>query len=114
VAYQKNFWRGESVRTNGREDKIRGNPEAPPMHHGPGEFDMSMGNGADSPKLGSSQPRVTGNRPNDELPLKSAGKNRRLHMVMQAQALRQHRLADDGTSTAAIGGGAGSAAGGGT
>ena len=46
--YQRNFWRGEIKRTNGREDGIRGNPEAPNMHHGPGEFDMDMATGSDA------------------------------------------------------------------
>lgn len=112
MSYQKNFWKGESVRHNGREDRIRGNPEAPPMHDGPGEFDMDMGTGSDSPKLGSSQPRVKGNRKGDEFPLKHANvKPRARHQVLMAHALR---MSDDGTSTAAIGGGAGAGAGGGT
>ncbi len=114
MAYQKKFWKGESMRTNGREDHIRGNPEAPPMHGGPGDFDADIPDGADEPKRGSSQPKVKGG--SDELPLRSAhkGKARQLHQVLMAHALRMHRMADDGTNTAAIGGGAGSAAGGGT
>ena len=106
--YQKKFWKGESARHNGREDKIKGNPEAPPMHDGPGEFDMDMGNGADSPKLGSSQPRVTGNKRNDELPLRHAHvkpKSHQMRQVLMAHALRNH-VSTGGTTTAAIGGGA--------
>ena len=111
MSYQKKFWKGESMRTNGREDGIRGNPEAPNMHKGPGEFDMDMKTGSDSPKLGSSQPRVKGNQSKDELPLKHANVHPRRRQVLMAHALR---MSDDGTSTASIGGGAGSAAGGGT
>ena len=103
--YQRKFWKGESKRTNGREDGIRGNPEAPPMHKGPGEFDMDMATGSDV-KLGSSQPRVTGNKRNDELPLKHAHvkPRRQMRQVLMAHALRQHSA--NGTTTAAIGGGA--------
>ena len=141
MAYQKKFWRGESMRTNGREDRIRGNPEAPPMHHGPGEFDSDEPDGADAPKKGTSQPRSKGGSTNDELPMMSQKK--KLRTVLRAQALRQHplqysqpvpqrpleksqpvrqrplektksvkRMSANGTSTAAIGGGSGSAAGG--
>ena len=104
---QKNFWRGEAKTTKGREDRLRGNPEAPPMHDGPGEFDADMPDGADAPEKGKSQPRSKGNPPNDELPLMSQKK--KLKQVLRAHALR---MSANGTSTAAIGGGAGSAAGG--
>jgi hypothetical protein len=113
--YQRQFWKGEAWRHHGREDTIRGNREAPPMHEGPGEFDMSMGSGADSPHLGTSQPRVKGNKPNDEIPLKHANvkPHRRLHQVLMAHALR---YGPDGTTmgTAVGGGAAGGGAGGGT
>jgi hypothetical protein len=106
MAYQRAFWKGQSVRTNGREDKIRGNPEAPPMHNGPGDFDMGMGSGADAPKLGTSQPRVKGNL-SGELPLRHAHtqpKRRQLQQVLRAHALRN---SDDGTTMGtAVGGGA--------
>ena len=105
MAYQTKFWKGESVRHNGREDRIRGNPEAPPMHDGPGDFDKDMGTGADAPKLGSSQPRVK--KGGDELPLKHAHvqpKSRQRRQVLMAHALR---MSDDGTTAGtAVGGGA--------
>ncbi len=110
--YQAKFWRGESVRHNGREDRIRGNPEAKPMHEGPGEQDTDMPTGADAPKTGKSQPKSTAS--SGELPLKHAHvkpKSRARRQVLMAHALR---MSDDGTSTASIGGGAGSAAGGGS
>ena len=107
MAYQNRFWKGESVRHNGREDRIRGNPEAPPMHEGPGDFDKGMPKGADAPPEGTSQPKVT-KRGGDEFPLKHANiKPRRhgqLHQVLMAHVLRK---ADDGTTMGtAIGGGA--------
>ena len=119
MAYQKNFWKGESVRHNGREDRIRGNPEAPPMHDGPGEFDMDMDGGADKPNRGESQPKARGNKRNDELPLKHAHvkPHRQRHQVLMAHALRMHsKMGDDGTTmgTAIGGGAAGGGAGGGT
>ena len=106
MAYQKNFWRGESVRHNGREDRIRGNPEAPAMQEGPGEFDTDMPTGANASKTGSSQPKS--GRSSGELPLKHAHvhpKSRQRHQVLMAHALR--RMADDGTTNGtAVGGGA--------
>jgi hypothetical protein len=121
MAYQDAFWKGQSVRTNNR-DKIRGNPEAKPMHKGPGEFDEDMGTGADAPKLGSSQPRSKGpGARSDELPLKHAHtqpKRRAQHQVLMAHALRMHMgnqgMSDDGTTmgTAVGGGAAGGGAGG--
>jgi len=115
MAYQRQFWKGESLRHNGREDRIRGNPEAPPMHEGPGDFDSDMGTGADAPKLGSSQPKVKAG--SSELPLKSAHikpKSQQRRQVLMAHALRQHGLSDDGTTmgTAVGGGAAGGGAGG--
>ena len=111
MAYQRKFWRGDIKTAKGREDKIRGNPEAPPMHGGPGDFDDDIPEGADEPKRGSSQPKAKGNS-SGEIPLPShKHKKHRVHSVLRAMALR---MADDGTSTAAIGGGSGSAAGGGT
>src|SRR5689334_23380331 len=110
MAYQRNFWKGQITTHKGREDTIRGNPEAPPMHGGPGDFDGDLGTGADAPKLGSSQPRVKGNN-SGELPLRHANtlpRRRQMQQVMRAQALRR---SDDGTNTAAIGGGAGTGAG---
>ncbi len=107
MAYQKSFWKGESLRHNGREDTIRGNPEAPPMHEGPGEFDMDMATGADKPNLGTSQPRVKGNNRPDEFPLKSAGK--KPHSSQRRQVLMAHVLRNgpDGTTMGtAVGGGA--------
>jgi len=105
VAYQKNFWKGEAKRTNGREDTIRGNPEAPPMHDGPGEFDTDMPTGADAPKTGKSQPKS--GKSSGELPLKHAHvqpKSRARRQVLMAHVLRN---SDDGTTNGtAVGGGA--------
>jgi hypothetical protein len=106
MAYQRAFWKGQSVRHNGREDRIRGNPEAPPMRQGPGEQDTDMPDGADAPKKGSSQPK-SGNPGSGELPMRHAHvkpKSRQRRQVLMAQALRQHSA--NGTTTAAIGGGA--------
>lgn len=113
MAYQKNFWKGESMRHHGREDKIRPNKEAPPMHEGPGEFDMDMDGGADKPNLGTSQPRVKGNKRNDELPLRHAHvkPHRQRHQVMMAHALRQHSTGGTTEGTAVGGGAAGGGAG---
>lgn len=102
---QKNFWKGQSVRHNGREDRIRGNPEAPPMQDGPGEFDTDMPTGANASKTGSSQPKS--GKSSDELPLKHAHvkpRSRQLRQVLMAHALRK---SDDGTTNGtAVGGGA--------
>ena len=107
MAYQNKFWKGESKRTNGREDKIRGNPEAPPMHDGPGPGDDKDAKGADAPPEGSSQPKVQGNSKGDEFPLRHAHvkpRRRQMQQVLMAHALRK---ADDGTTQGtAIGGGA--------
>jgi hypothetical protein len=116
MAYQRAFWKGQIMRTNGREDGMRPNPEAPPMHNGPGEFDMSMETGANKPNLGTSQPRVKGNKNRDELPLKHAHvqpRSRARHQVLMAHALRN---GPDGTTmgTAVGGGAAGGGAGGGS
>ncbi len=89
--YQKKFWRGESVRHNGREDRIRGNPEAPPMHEGPGASDELDREGADLPNRGTSQPKTRGNKKPDEFPLKHAHvkpKSRQMQQVLMAHALR--------------------------
>lgn len=103
--YQAKFWKGQILRHHGPGDRIRPNPEAPAMNGGPGETDMSMGTGSDSPKLGSSQPRATANPSKDELPLKHANVHprRRMHQVMMARALRG---ADGTTMGTAVGGGA--------
>lgn len=106
MAYQRHFYKGEIKTTKGREDTIRANPEAPPMHGGPGDMDNDMPDGADEPNRGTSQPKVKGG--SGELPLKSQSRKARLHQVMRAHVLRESA---NGTSTAAIGGGAGSAAG---
>ena len=107
MAYQTKFWRGESMRHNGREDRIRPNPEAPPMHAGPGASDENQPKGADAPPEGTSQPKTTGNKNTDEFPLRHARvlpKRRQLHQVLMAHVLRK---ADDGTTMGtAIGGGA--------
>jgi len=90
MAYQRAFWKGQSVRHNGREDRIRGNPEAPPMRQGPGEQDTDMPDGADAPKKGSSQPK-SGNPGSGELPMRHAHvkpKSRQRRQVLMAQALR--------------------------
>ena len=119
----KRFWKGESVRHNGREDRIRGNPEAPPMHGGPGASDEEEMTGADKPNLGTSQPRTKGNVKGDEFPLKHAHvkpHRHQMHQVLMAHALRMHfgnsKMGDDGTTqgTAIGGGAAGGGAGGGT
>lgn len=99
MAYQGKFWKGEIKTTKGR-DTIRGNPEAPPMHGGPGDMDDSMPDGADSPNRGSSQPKAKGGG-SDELPMMSQVKKRK--QVLRAHALR---VSANGTTTAAIGGGA--------
>ena len=114
--YQAKFWRGQPLRHHGREDTIRGNPEAPPMHQGPGEFDEDD-RGMDKPHLGTSQPQSKRSGM-DEFPLRSAGRvphrHKQLHLVMMAHALRNHRFGDDGTTmgTAIGGGAAGGGAGG--
>lgn len=105
MAYQKRFWKGQIERANGREDKIRGNPEAPNMHQGPGDFDADIPDGADAPKKGSSQPK-SGSPGSGELPLRHAHvqpKSRARKQVLMAHALR---TSANGTTTAAIGGGA--------
>jgi hypothetical protein len=107
VSYQRGFWKGEIRRHTGYEDKIRGNPEAPPMRGGPGEFDEDD-RGMDKPKLGTSQPTAVKGK--DEMPLRSANvkphRHKALHQVLKAMALRRH-MADDGTTMGApIGGGA--------
>jgi len=106
MAYQGKFWRGNIERHNGREDRIRPNPEAPPMHEGPGDFDKGIPKGADAPPEGSSQPKVT-KKGGDEFPLRHAHtlpRRRQLHQVLMAHVLRK---ADDGTTMGtAIGGGA--------
>lgn len=114
MAYQGRFWKGQIERNVGASgDKIRPNPEAPPMHGGPGEFDGM--NGASEVKLGSSQPRSKGNPASDEFPLRHANvqprRHSRMHQVLMAHALRMHLggggKADDGTTMGtAIGGGA--------
>ena len=105
MAYQKQFFRGESVRHNGREDHIRGNPEAKPMHEGPGDFDADMPDGGDAPSKGKSQPKVKAS--SGELPLRHAHvqpKSRARRQVLMAHALR---MSDDGTTAGtAVGGGA--------
>jgi hypothetical protein len=111
MAYQDKFWRGQIKTHKGREDTIRGNPEAPPMHEGPGDFDKDMPKGADAPPEGSSQPKVKGNSKGDEFPLRHAHvKPRRhgqLHQVLMAHVLRKGGESDDGTTMGtAVGGGA--------
>jgi hypothetical protein len=105
MAYQRNFWRGEIKRTNGREDTIRGNPEAPAMQDGPGEFDGDLPMGADNPKPGTSQPKS--GKSSGEIPLKHANvqpRSRQRRQVLMAHALRN---SDDGTTMGtAVGGGA--------
>jgi hypothetical protein len=113
----KNFWRGQPMRHHGREDAIRPNPEAPPMHRGPGEFDFDD-RGADVPNVGSSQPKSKPNPQGDEFPLRHANVHphrhqRMLHQVLMAHALRMHlggggmRPGADGTTMGtAVGGGA--------
>ena len=115
--YQAKFWKGESKRTNGREDGIRGNPEAKPMHGGPGPGDEKEMTGADKPNLGTSQPRTKGNVKGDEFPLRHAHvkPHRQRHQVLMAHALRQHAGTGGTTEGTAVGGGAaGGGAGGGT
>lgn len=111
MSYQKKFWKGQIETAKGREDHIRGNPEAKPMHGGPGDLDSDIPDGADEPNKGTSQPKAKAHS-SGEIPLPSKGKKKHpIHSALRAHALR---MADDGTSTAAIGGGSGSAAGGGT
>lgn len=106
MAYQKKFWKGQIETAKGREDRIRGNPEAPPMHGGPGDLDSDIPDGADEPNKGTSQPKAKANS-SGEIPLPSAGKDKRkhrLHSVLRAMALRE---SDDGTTMGtAVGGGA--------
>ena len=108
MAYQSQFWKGQIMRHNAREDGIRGNPEAKPMYGGPGPGDEWDKEGADLPNLGTSQPKTRGNKRNDELPLRHAHvkpKSHQMRQVLMAHALRNH-VSTGGTTTAAIGGGA--------
>ena len=108
--YQAKFWKGESVRHHGREDKIRGNPEAPPMHDGPGAGDEDDMDGADEPNPARlSQPKTRGQRwPSDEFPLRHAHvkPHRARQQVMMAHALRMHAGTGGTTEGTAVGGGA--------
>ena len=96
------------MRTHGREDKIRGNPEAPPMHGGPGAGDEDDMDGADAPNRGSSQPKTRGNKGPDEFPLRHAHvkPHRARQQVMMAHALRMHAGTGGTTEGTAVGGGA--------
>ena len=109
MAYQRQFWKGESLRHHGREDRIRGNPEAPPMHGGPGAGDEDDMGGADEPNRGTSQPKTRGHGGrSDEFPLRHAHvkPHRARQQVMMAHALRMHAGTGGTTEGTAVGGGA--------